>query len=226
MKRSPLCGRNFEYFSEDPLLAGELGVGIVEGIQSRGVGTSLKHYAANNQETDRLRVDARVDERTLREIYLPAFERIVTRASRGRSCARTTRSTASRLGEPVAAHDGAARRVRLPGPGRVRLGRGLPPRPRRGAPGWTWRCRPTCRAARTRSSRRCGPGSCPSRSSTTGARRPGAGRQGHAGAGPGRGLRRRRAPCAGPGRGARSRSCCSRTRAAILPLAAAAAGSP
>jgi beta-glucosidase len=77
MKRSPLCGRNFEYFSEDPCLAGELGVGIVEGIQSRGVGTSVKHYAANNQETDRLRVDAQVDERTLREIYLPAFERIV-----------------------------------------------------------------------------------------------------------------------------------------------------
>src|ERR671920_1144601 len=78
MKRSPLCGRNFEYFSEDPYLTGELGVGIVNGIQSRGIGTSVKHYAANNQETDRLRVDAQVDERTLREIYLPAFERIVT----------------------------------------------------------------------------------------------------------------------------------------------------
>ena len=77
MKRSPLCGRNFEYFSEDPFLAGELAVGIVEGIQSRGVGTSVKHYAANNQETDRLRIDARIDERTLREIYLPAFERVV-----------------------------------------------------------------------------------------------------------------------------------------------------
>ena len=78
IKRSPLCGRNFEYFSEDPFLTGELGVGIVDGIQSLGIGTSVKHYAANNQETDRLRVDARVDERTLREIYLPAFERIVT----------------------------------------------------------------------------------------------------------------------------------------------------
>jgi beta-glucosidase len=78
VKRSPLCGRNFEYFSEDPFLAGELGVGIVDGIQTHGVGTSVKHYAANNQETDRLRVDAQIDERTLREIYLPAFERIVT----------------------------------------------------------------------------------------------------------------------------------------------------
>lgn len=78
MKRSPLCGRNFEYFSEDPFLTGELAVGLVDGIQSQGIGTSLKHFAANNQETDRLRVDAQVDERTLREIYLPAFERVVT----------------------------------------------------------------------------------------------------------------------------------------------------
>lgn len=77
MKRSPLCGRNFEYFSEDPFLAGELAVGIVDSIQSGGVGTSVKHYAANNQEDDRLRVDAVVDERTVREIYLPAFERVV-----------------------------------------------------------------------------------------------------------------------------------------------------
>jgi beta-glucosidase len=80
MKRSPLCGRNFEYLSEDPYLAGELAVSMVQGTQSLGVGTSLKHYAANNQEDDRLRVSAEVDERTLREIYLPAFERVVTAA--------------------------------------------------------------------------------------------------------------------------------------------------
>ena len=78
IKRSPLCGRNFEYMSEDPYLAGELGVGIVDGIQSKGVGTSLKHFAVNNQETDRLRVSAEVSQRALREIYLPAFERVVT----------------------------------------------------------------------------------------------------------------------------------------------------
>jgi beta-glucosidase len=78
IKRSPLCGRNFEYLSEDPFLAGELGLAMVDGTQSRQVGTSLKHYAANNQEDDRLRVSAEVDERTLREIYLPAFERVVT----------------------------------------------------------------------------------------------------------------------------------------------------
>jgi beta-glucosidase len=80
MKRSPLCGRNFEYVSEDPWHAGELATAMVQGLQSQGVGTSMKHYAANNQEDDRLRVSAEVDERTLREIYLPAFERVVKNA--------------------------------------------------------------------------------------------------------------------------------------------------
>ncbi len=80
IKRSPLCGRNFEYVSEDPYLAGELGAAITEGIQSAGVGASLKHFAANNQEDDRQRVDVRVSERVLREVYLPAFERVVTGA--------------------------------------------------------------------------------------------------------------------------------------------------
>ena len=80
IKRSPLCGRNFEYFSEDPFLAGELAAEIIEGIQSRGVGTSIKHFAVNNQEHRRMSVDARVDERTLREIYLAGFERAIRKA--------------------------------------------------------------------------------------------------------------------------------------------------
>jgi beta-glucosidase len=80
MKRSPLGGRNFEYFSEDPYLAGEMAASIINGIQSKGVGTSLKHYAANNQEFQRFSISAEVDERTLREIYLPAFEKAVKKA--------------------------------------------------------------------------------------------------------------------------------------------------
>jgi beta-glucosidase len=77
MKRTPLCGRNFEYLSEDPYLAGELATSLIEGIQSQGVGTSLKHFAVNNQEYQRFSIDARVDERSLREIYLAGFEKAV-----------------------------------------------------------------------------------------------------------------------------------------------------
>lgn len=80
IKRSPLCGRNFEYVSEDPLLSGVIGAAIVDGIQGQGVGACVKHFAVNNQETDRVRVSADVDERALREIYLPAFERVITQA--------------------------------------------------------------------------------------------------------------------------------------------------
>ena len=79
IKRSPLCGRNFEYLSEDPYLAGELAVSMVQGVQSRDVGTSVKHFAGNSQEHRRMASDSVIDERTLREIYLPAFEAAVKR---------------------------------------------------------------------------------------------------------------------------------------------------
>ena len=80
IKRSPLCGRNFEYYSEDPFMAGEMAAAFIGGVQSTGTGTSLKHFAVNNQEAQRMVVDTLVDRRTLFEIYLPAFEAAVTQA--------------------------------------------------------------------------------------------------------------------------------------------------
>ena len=191
-----------------------------DGIQSQGVGTSLKHFAANNQETDRMRVSAEVDERTLREIYLPAFETVVrAQPAVDRDVLLQPVNGIYAVREPLAAHRGAARRVGLRRASCVRLGRR--PRPRRGAGG-----RPRPRDARPRPRRsaavvaaRCASGGSTRPSSTQRGPR---GSSRVVGARPRRrprtAVRRRRPPRAGPPGGRAGHRAAAATTA-ILPLA-------
>ena len=94
IKRSPLCGRNFEYFSEDPYLAGKMAAAYVRGIQKNGIAACPKHFAVNSQELRRMASDSIVDERTLREIYLTGFEMVVKEAQPKTPCPPITLSTA------------------------------------------------------------------------------------------------------------------------------------
>ena len=139
--RHPLGGRNFECYSEDPYLTAEIAVAFIEGVQSRGVGCAVKHFAFNDQETDRMEIDVAVDERTRREIYLPPFEAAVRRAGVWAVMAAYNRVDGRYCSEhPGLLTDAAAGRVGLRRPGDVRLVR----HPRRGRarrPGSTWRCR-------------------------------------------------------------------------------------
>jgi len=114
IQRSPLGGRNGEYFSEDPYLAGRLGVGYIQGMQSTGCAACLKHYVCNNEETDRFDVNVHVDERALREIYLLAFDchGVVQPDQR-----------VLRHGQPVSSDERAEEGLGLGRPGDVRLGR-------------------------------------------------------------------------------------------------------
>ena len=118
LKRHPAGGRSFEYFSEDPLLSGSAAVALVRGIQAEGVGACAKHFAVNNQEGFRMRLDTVVDERTLRELYLPAFEAVVREdVALGGHVGVQPGQRRTRRGVAVAAHRRAARGVGVLRPG-------------------------------------------------------------------------------------------------------------
>ena len=117
IKRSPLCGRNFEYLSEDPYLTGKMGAAYVNGVQKENIGVSLKHFCANNQEHIRMSIDTRVDERTLREIYLSAFEYVVKNAKPQTVMSSYNRVNGTYMTENIAVIGTLAKTLRYQGAG-------------------------------------------------------------------------------------------------------------
>ena len=167
LHRSPYGGRHFECFSEDPLLTARIGVAYVRGVQAGGVAATVKHFVANDSETERFTLDARVDERALRERYLAPFEPIVGEAGVWAVMAAYNSINGVTATEHPMLARGPQGRVGLRRGGHVGLVRRPVDRTGRPAPGWTWSCPAPAARGATGWSRPSGTAGCPRRRSTT-----------------------------------------------------------